>query len=139
MKPDQRRCLEKGRWKTGERRRIKGRHEHLVWEKEQKGGAEDEKAEDTEGGVAAATEDTEAGNFLDPYQDPPNPEPEDILTSTPKRAALRERKLHRSNRWISEAATQAGRGRDDGSGGGVATGSGSAPTGGRFIRRKRRQ
>ena len=34
VKPEQRRCLEKGWWKTGERRRIKGRHEHLVWEKE---------------------------------------------------------------------------------------------------------
>ena len=42
--------MEKGWWKTGERRRIKGRHEHLVCKKEQKGGAGDEKAEDTEVG-----------------------------------------------------------------------------------------
>jgi len=49
------------------------RHEHLVWEKEQKGEAGDENAGDKEGGVAGTTEDAEAGNFWDPYQDPPTP------------------------------------------------------------------
>jgi ribonuclease HI len=83
VKPEQRRCLEKGWWKTGERRRIKGRHEHLVWEKEQKGGAGDEKAGDKEGRVAGETEDAEAGNFWDPYQDPPTPSLKTYLRALP--------------------------------------------------------
>ncbi len=75
--------MEKGWWKTGERRRIKGRHEHLVCKKEQKGGAGDEKAEDTEVGVAVSTEDIEAGNFWDPYQDPTTPSLKTYLRELP--------------------------------------------------------
>ena len=59
------------------------RHEHLVWEKEQKGEAGDENAGDKEGGVAGATEDAEAGNFWDPYQDPPTPSLKTYLRALP--------------------------------------------------------
>ncbi len=78
--------MEKGWWKTGERKRIKGRYEHFVWEKrarEQdkgKGAKDAEEAEvepmDTAGGI-------DAGKFRDPSQDPPTPSLQTYLRSLP--------------------------------------------------------
>jgi hypothetical protein len=60
VKPAKRKCLEKGWWKTGERKRIKGTYEHFVWERrarEQDNGVGAEEAEGTEVGPADTAED----------------------------------------------------------------------------------
>ena len=53
-------CLEKGWWKTGERKRIKGRFEHFVWEKRDREKDKGKGAEDAEV-VEVETMDTAGG------------------------------------------------------------------------------
>jgi hypothetical protein len=68
-----RKCLEKGWWKTGERKRVKGRYEHFVWERrerEQDNGAGAEKVEETDEGPAGKAEDIDSEKFWVPYQNP---------------------------------------------------------------------
>ena len=65
--------MEKGWWKTGERKRVKGRYEHFVWERqerEQDNGAGAEEAEETDEGPAGKAEDIDSEKFWDPYQAP---------------------------------------------------------------------
>ena len=60
VKPASRGCLEKGWWKTGERKRIKGRFEHFVWEKREREKDKGKGAEDAEV-VELETMDTAGG------------------------------------------------------------------------------
>jgi hypothetical protein len=73
VKPGHRKCLEKGWWKTRERKRVKGRYEHFVWERrerEQDNGTGAEEAEETDGGPAGKAEEVDSEKFWDPYQAP---------------------------------------------------------------------
>ena len=78
--------MEKGRWKTGERRRIKGRYQNFVWEKRGREKDTGKGAEDAEA-VEVETMDTaggiEAGTFWDPDPDPPTPSLQTYLRALP--------------------------------------------------------
>jgi hypothetical protein len=127
VKPAHRKCLEKGWWKTGERKRVKGRHEHFVWERRVReqdngagvvgGGGRDR------GGARRHGGGHRLGKVLGSIPSPLNSEPEDIPASASKRPKLRHGKVHGGNRWIVETAPEEGRGRGDGSGVSMAPGS----------------
>jgi ribonuclease HI len=86
VKPARRGCLEKGWWKTGERKRIKGRYEHFIWEKRDREKDKGKGAEDAEV-VEVETMDTaggiEAGKLWDQYLDPPTSSLQTYLRALP--------------------------------------------------------
>jgi hypothetical protein len=139
VKPAHRKCLEKGWWKTGERKRVKGRYEHFVWERrelEQDNGAGAEEAEETDEGPAGKAEDIDSEKFWDPYQAPSTQSLKTFLRALPIGQYYDIQKVHGGNRWIAKTAAEEGRGRDDGSGGSVAPGSRHAQGEGKSPRRK---
>ena len=70
IKPEEKQCLEKGWWKTGERKAIKGRYEWLVWERDatkyREAGQEEKQVEEKKGELAG--EEDQLDGFWSPYQ-----------------------------------------------------------------------
>ena len=70
IKPEDKQCLEKGWWKTGERKAIKGRYEFLVWERDatkyNESGQDETHVAEKKGELAR--EEGQLDRFWNPYQ-----------------------------------------------------------------------